>query len=200
MNILRFIFTVSTIAFLSFSSIAQDSTATTTPSLESGTIQEQFEYIVKKSNKYQDYKVVKQAWINRLKGNVSDSIHVLKNALSKSNHTIGSQQSTIDTLNVNLSKLNDNLAYVNKEKDSVVFLGMLMEKSAYKGLMWSIVGILFVLLSLFIYKFKRANVLTSEAQTRLEEIQDEFESFRKNSREKEQKLKRELQDEINKGL
>lgn len=200
MKLNKLIFSITTVVCLSLSSFAQDSLSVKQGTLDDGTIEEQFNYIVRKSNKYQDYRVVKQTWINKLKSHVVDSIQVVEKALEDSKSTVGNQQAEINSLKNEVAQLNTNLDNINEEKDSIVFLGMLMEKGAYKGMMWGIIGLLFVLMSVFIYKFKRANLVTSEAKTRLGEIQEEFETYRKNSREKEQKLKRELQDEINKSL
>jgi len=41
-------------------------------------ISEQFEFILKNSNKYKNYKVVKRTWIEKLQKNVADSINVIQ--------------------------------------------------------------------------------------------------------------------------
>lgn len=64
--------------------------------------------------------------------------------------------------------------------------------------MWSIIGGLFVLLLFFIYKFKNSNAVTKQAKKSLEETEEEFEEHRKIALEREQKVRRQLQDEINK--
>ena len=53
-------------------------------------------------------------------------------------------------------------------------------------------------LSYFIFKFLRSNVLTKEAKNNLIDVEQEFEQHRKNTLQREQKLRRQLQDEINK--
>ncbi len=168
--------------------------------LENGTLDEQFEYVIEKSNRYQDYKVVRQAWLEKLRASAADSMKAVQKELKSTQETVKTQQTEIKNLNFRLESLNDSLSTVNNEKNSIDFLGAPMHKSAYKTTMWSILGLLLALLLFFIYKFKNSNVLTVEAQKNLAEVQLEFENFKKNAREKEQKLKRELQDEINKRL
>ncbi|MFL0155057.1 hypothetical protein V2714_10940, partial [Tenacibaculum maritimum] len=63
---------------------------------------------------------------------------------------------------------------------------------------WGVITILFISLFFFIYKFKESSALTKEAKNNLAEIEQEFEEHRKKSLEKEQKIRRQLQDEINK--
>jgi hypothetical protein len=50
---------------------------------------------------------------------------------------------------------------------------------------------------LFVGKFKRSNIVTVQAQNAYSAMQEEFETFKKRAREKEQMLKRELQNELN---
>jgi hypothetical protein len=64
--------------------------------------------------------------------------------------------------------------------------------------MWSIIAGLFAFLLLFIYKFKGSNSSTREAKLRLDEVETEFEDHRRNALEREQKVRRQLQDELNK--
>jgi hypothetical protein len=50
----------------------------------------------------------------------------------------------------------------------------------------------------FIYKFKNSNSITKHARLALQDLEDEFEEHRKTSVEREQKIRRQLLDEINK--
>jgi hypothetical protein len=53
-------------------------------------------------------------------------------------------------------------------------------------------------LCIFIYKYNNKKHFTKKAQNDLTEIEEEFAVFRKKTLEREQKLRRQLQDEINK--
>jgi len=73
-----------------------------------------------------------------------------------------------------------------------------MSKAIYKMVMWFIIAVLLALLAYFIYKFKNSNTITREAKKSLLDIEEEFEEHRKTAVEREQKVRRQLQDEINK--
>ena len=75
---------------------------------------------------------------------------------------------------------------------------MLMSKTSYNILLWSIIGGLLAFLLFFIYKFKNSNAVTKQAKLSLAETEEEFEEHRKRALEREQKVMRRLQDEINK--
>lgn len=172
----------------------------TKKSLDSGTIKSQFEYVIEESNRYQEYKVVKMAWLEALKAHVSDSLKALRKELAETQNVVSRQKNDIAALQADLKNVRDTLAAVNNEKNSIEFINVQMKKSTYKSLMWLIVGILALLLVFFIFKFNRSNVITTETKKTLSEIQAEFEAFKKRAREREQVLKRELQDELNKRL
>ena len=51
------------------------------PSLDNGTIESQFDYLYRKSSSYQEYKVVKKTFYQKITGNVLDSMQGLKKDL-----------------------------------------------------------------------------------------------------------------------
>ncbi|EIJ40114.1 hypothetical protein JoomaDRAFT_3167 [Galbibacter orientalis DSM 19592] len=187
----------SLILFSIFTVIAQESDKKEL-SLTEGSIDNQFEYIFQKANNYQDYKVVKKNWLLLLKKNTLDSVARLEKELATSEQLTSTQKSKIDNLNKELASTNQQLATVTEEKDSISFFGALINKPAYKGIMWGIVAILALILGFFVYKFKNANTVTQEAQKSLAELEEEYEEHRRKALEREQKARRQLQDEINK--
>ncbi len=204
MKLINVIISFLTLLLFSLSAYAQDATNEVKASLNSGTIDSQFDYLYKKSPKWTDprtgqrYKTVKVNNLFKFKENVSDSIKLVKQQYAAANATIATQKSEIETLKADLGKTNDNLTSVTKEKDEIKFLGLPMSKSGYNTILWSIIGVLAAATALFIGKFKRSNVVTVGAKKDKAEIEEEFESYRQRSIEREQKLRRELQDEINK--
>ena len=84
------------------------------------------------------------------------------------------------------------------KENSISIVGIQLSKTTYNLVVWSLIALLILSLSYYIFKFSRSNVLTKEAKNNLAEIEQEFEKHRKNTLEKEQKLRRQLQDEINK--
>ncbi|WP_224490794.1 tRNA (guanine-N1)-methyltransferase [Robertkochia flava] len=168
------------------------------PSLNDGSIDKQFEYIMTEANNYRNYKVVKTAWLNTLKKNTLDSIARLENELASSQDLTSKQKSEIDGLKTELANTNAQLSNVTEEKDSISFFGSLIDKPVYKSIMWGIVAALTLVLLLFIYKFKNANAVTQEAKQSLAELEQEYEEHRRKALEREQKARRQLQDEINK--
>ena len=118
--------------------------------------------------------------------------------LSDTQAIVKAQAGEIESLKSNLTNTETTLNATNDEKDNISLFGIQTSKASYKVLMWSIIGGLFALLLLFIYKFKGSNSSTKDAKHKLEEVETEFEEHRRNALEREQKVRRQLQDELNK--
>lgn len=162
-------------------------------------INEQFNFLLKNSNNYKQFKVINESWIATVKKNTSDSISSLKKSLSDANAKITTQQQTIDKVNTQLIDVQANLDSVNSEKENISFLGTPTSKQNYKTIMWTIVGLLLSILGFIIFKFKSNQSTTKETLSKLNDLEAEFEDHRRRALEREQKVMRKLQDEINKS-
>lgn len=171
-------------------------------SLDKGTIDSQFEYVYKKSGNYRSegkrYEVVRIISLDKLRKNVNDSLKASYKNAAQLQATISGHESTIASLNEKLEETTNNLAAVTEEKDSMSFLGINVSKGTYNTILWTIIASLLGLMLLFMYKFRRSNVLTQEAKSNLSELETEYEDHRRRALEREQKISRQLQDEINK--
>lgn len=177
---------------------AQQAPQTNIGSLDSGSIESQFDYINSVSNNFEEYKVVRRANLAKIRANVTDSLKVFKDQLGTLNNQLTEQKNSIDQLNGSLSTSQAELQQALDMKDSFSFLGMAIHKSTYNTMMWGIVIVLGILLLFFMYRFKRNYSVTAEIKQTLEETREEFELHRRNTLERERKLNRQLVDEMNK--
>ncbi|TLP81251.1 tRNA (guanine-N1)-methyltransferase [Maribacter sp. ACAM166] len=171
-------------------------------SLDEGPISNQFDYVAKRSGNYRAdgirYEVVKETNLFKIRKNVLDSIAAMNKKTSELKSTISEHETTITSLNKKLDETTTNLSLVTDEKDSMSFIGIPVSKGTYNFILWTIIGSLFLMLGLFIYRFRNSNILTQEAKQNLSELEIEYEDHRRRALEREQKISRHLQDEINK--
>lgn len=167
-------------------------------SLTEGTIGNQFEYVIQKSYSYQEFKNVRKSWLYELKAHTLDSLKAVQDDLSNTQKTVDSLVLEIATLKTNLADTKSQLDNTIEEKDNMSLFGIPMSKSNYSLIMWSIIGLLFVLLLVFIYKYRNSNAVTRQSKKALSDIEEEFEEHRRTALEREQIVRRQLQDELNK--
>ncbi|RUT73607.1 tRNA (guanine-N1)-methyltransferase [Ancylomarina longa] len=172
------------------------------PSLIEGSLQSQFDFMMTKSNTYQEYKVVSTKWLNKYQSNVSDSLKQMSLQLVDTKSVTDKQNKEIAELKDELQNVKSKLDDTVNSKDSMKFFGIEMPKGTYNTIMWVLIlGSLIVAAACFML-FKRSNIVTVATKTTLEEVREEFDTHRKNALVREQKLARKLQDEVikNKNL
>lgn len=192
------LFTLLCLVAFNFTNAQETDTDENKLSLTEGTIDNQFEYVIQRSNNYEDYKVVKKTWLYALKAHTIDTLKVIQQNLSDTKLVVKNQAEEIKILKDNLANTNATLSTVKEEKNNMSLFGMQMSKAGYSALMWSFIAILLALLLLFIYKFRNSNIITKQAKKSLEDTEREFNEHRSIALEREQKVRRQLQDEINK--
>ncbi len=196
---MRSLIALTFVVLISLPSLAQTQTSQEPkPSLDGGTLESQFDYLYRRSSSYQEYKVVKKTSYQKIKANVLDSLKSIKKELSDTKKLVEVQGTEIKSLKDDLKITNDNLTAVTKEKDNIKFLGMPMTKSSYNTLLWTIIFLLVALLLFFIFRYRASNSITTQAQDLLADTEKEFEAYKAKALEREQKVRRELQDELNK--
>lgn len=167
-------------------------------SLDGGTLDSQVEYLIEESNNYQQYDVVPQGWLKKFRGNLNDSLVDFRNEASELEKKLETERKTITDLRAQLAATQDTLGATRQAQNEMDFVGIPMAKSNYRATMWSIIGVLVLALVIFIVRFRHSNATTKDVKEKLATIEDEFDQHRKRSLEREQKLRRELQDELNK--
>ena len=164
----------------------------------SGTVNEQFEYMFSKSSRYQQYKVIQIDWLHQFQKNVLDTITKLETTIASKDNEILKQKTEIGNLNNSLTEANSKIEELSTRIESISFFGIQMKKGVFKSMMFLIIGVLALLLGFFIFQFKRSDAITKKTQSDLKELEDEFDQHRKRAIEREQKVMRRLQDELNK--
>jgi len=158
----------------------------------------QFDNLIEISNRYEDFRVVKTNNILELKSNVMDSISAVKKEFAAAKNEINSQKNTIDSLKTAFSRSEETINTLKNQTQNISFLGIQFNKDVFKTILLSIIAVLTIIGLVFISKYTQSNKITSQALNDLKVLEEEFETHRKNALEREQKVRRELLDEINK--
>lgn len=188
-------FTVLAVIFITSNIFSQS----TKKFIDTGSVKNQFEYLVDESNNYQDYKVIKATWLLKLKSNVIDSLLATKKKISENSGIVNSQKQLIDSLNIKLAETETVIAELKSEKESISLFGIQFEKTVFKTLMFLIIFGLIGALLFFITKFKQSNIITQQSISALKQTEEEFAIYKEKALEREQKAMRRLQDELNKN-
>ncbi len=160
---------------------------------DSTNIKGQFEYLYKKSNTFEQYKVIPIVAYNTLKQNATDSIQMYKREVTKHLKEITSLNNKLEASTTEIKQLNEELSTTQNTKDSIKLLGIATDKNLYKLLMWGAIFCLIITSTILFLMYKQGHQVVKNARTRLKEVQDDFEKHRKNAISREQALGHELQ-------
>ncbi len=161
-------------------------------------LEDQYIYLIEKSSTYQDYRVIRQAWVSKFKTHFLDTLKFLRGTIIDDQSVISQKTYQIDSLANELKKTNNILANVVKEKNSLKLFGFQVSKQAYDAIMWLIIIGLLALVGFLFMLFKRSNTITIRTKTDLQEIKDEFEDFRKKALKSKEEAVRMIYDELKK--
>ena len=135
---------------------------------------EQFQRMIDRAGSWQNYKMFDKVKLASFQRSMADSVNNIKSRLAAEKGKVKTHEETIKTLNDNIASLQTTLDQTRNEKDSMNLFGALLSK------------------------YSNGNIVTRKSLHQLSELQEEYESYRKAAIEREQKVRRQLQDEINK--
>ncbi|KOH45462.1 hypothetical protein [Sunxiuqinia dokdonensis] len=184
--------TVFTLLVLTTTTFAQNNSFNA--AFDSLSIEGQFEHLYRRSNTFEEYKVISISGYNLLKKNSQDSILQYKQDADSHLQEIATLKSNLTSTNSEIEKLQAELSSTQQAKDSMRFIGIEVSKGAYNAIMWGIIICLAVISVILFSLFNRGHRVVKETKNRLAEVQEDLETLRKNALVREQKLARELMD------
>lgn len=165
----------------------------------SKTINNQFSSLFNKSSNYQNYKIVDKQSLLDLQQNVEDSISRYKSKLKENQVLIEQHNQELQGISTKLETVEQELKTSLAKEDHFEFFGIAANKNTFQAIIVALFALLLALAGVFYYRFKKCHVHTKDAITKLKDTDEEFDTYRKTSLEREQKIRRQLQDEINKN-
>lgn len=177
------------------------------------TLQQQFNSMKNRSSSYKefnhDYKVVRVSSLDAFWTHVQDSLKAREqnirqagkataSALVQANKTVAAQKSQIQTLTNQNAQKAQQLQKNAHDVESLSVFGLDMNKQVYVILSWVIIIGLLVMAGIFAYLYQKSKAITNEKIKSYEEITQEFKDHKQQARERETKIKRDLQTETNK--
>ena len=156
--------------------------------MDTASLKEQLEYIHERTLIYENYRAIREDIFQKLRTNAVDSLSAAKTEIQGLKQEMARTNTELDSMQVRLENTREDLETAIKNKDTLVFLGIETGKLTYNTIMWSLViGLATVLVILFLV-FRRDHAVTVHTRKELGETREEFEAYKKSSRERYEKL------------
>jgi predicted nucleic acid-binding Zn-ribbon protein len=156
--------------------------------LLNGTLKEQMDYVQEKTRIYEDFRAIREDMFQRIKSNALDSLKAAKTQINSLKNNTRTLNLRIDSLNTSVGTIKADLDQMTKTKNSLSFLGIEINKTAYNAVLWTIIVALAGLLTAGFLAYQRNHRVTAHTRKECEELKKEFEAYRKASREAREKM------------
>lgn len=151
-------------------------------------LKEQINYLEEHTRIYDSYRAVREDMFQKLKVNISDTLSSANRKIAGLNKTKSALNLTIDSLRSNLESTRTSLEEMTKTKNSISVIGLEINKLTYNKIMWTILAGLVAALVIGFLAFKRNLSAIFNTKKEYQDLKDEFETYRKSSREAREKL------------
>ncbi len=151
-------------------------------------LKEQLKYLEGRTIIYENYRAIREDMFQKLKSNVNDSLSAADKKIAGLKKTASELNLSLDSLRANLQLTKTSLEEMTRTKNSLKVIGLIVNKDTYNGIMWTILGGLVALLLLGFLVFQRNLSTTSNTKKEFQELKNEFEAYRKTTREAREKL------------
>ncbi|WP_035654278.1 hypothetical protein [Flavobacterium saliperosum] len=195
-SIFKLVFAVMVSLLNGVAATAQNIEAVPEKPITKKALENQMSQILVNSANYNDVKLVKKVALEELHSDVMTLLSRNENDLSDARTIIENKNSEIKKLKSDVAAANAKVVASDTSNETFLFFGMQLDKNLYHAIMWSLVLTLLITVIFSAIRFKKANEITKNSKTILTEVEDELETFKRNAIEREQKLRRQLQDEI----
>ena len=159
---------------------------------------DQFSLLRNNSSTYKNYRLVKEDWIVNFQSSLGNYLEQEKAQKNAALTQLKTKDSKINILQNEIAALQNTNIDLAGNNNSINFLGITFSKNVFTTLIGFLILGLMLLVGFLFVRFKRANAITSSSKLILQELEDEYESFRRVSIEREQALKRNFFDEMKK--
>jgi hypothetical protein len=151
-------------------------------------LKEQLKYLEDRTRIYENFRAIREDMFQKLKVNVTDTLSAANRKIAGLNKTKFLLKQTIDSLRTNLESTKTRLEEMIRTKNSISVIGLEVNKLTYNKIMWTILAGLVAALLLGFIVFKRNLSVTFNTKKEFQELKNEFEAYRKTSREAREKL------------
>lgn len=161
-------------------------------------LSKKFSTLFNNSSSYKDYKMINKADALDFQSHLHNYIqHQQTNQLAIKDKLVENEKELL-VLQQEMSELININQMLIQDSASVSLFGMAISRETYSVFAWTLFLSLLLFAGVMYYRFKKANEVTESSKLVLQELEDEYENFRRVCIEREQSLRRQLFDEIKK--
>lgn len=156
--------------------------------------EQQFLTFKKNLNFWDGYLFFKEGQINEYYGALNDSIQNLERTIGSKNQEISALDNKTKRLQTDLNTTQTNLEEAVARENSFTTLGIQVSKGSFATIMYTTIALLIIACAALYVLYRNSHVVTKDTKEKFDDLNEEFDLYRKSTLEKMTKLGRELHD------
>lgn len=161
-------------------------------------LRSQWAELIKSSGTYLDKKIIRITSLTEYRNALGDSLTSYTNSIESLKAERNKIELENSTLKSELETIKEELAASEKLNDNMSLFGILLSKSVYSIIVWSIVALLIVVIILMFARVKKVAQSAKRIKNSFTQVSEDFRAYQFEAKENQIKLKRELQTALNK--
>ena len=187
-----------TIILFSSSMFSQDDRSTFEMEVDSLNVKSQISLLLSRSKRYSNTYGMSIRRFSIVSNNIMDTISLIKKEAISYKKSILEKDNKISLLEMKAKNDSSEIVKLSSTRNEILFLGTNYDKNIFNPLLYTIVFVLLIGLIILSVFYRKSYVITNQVTNAFREIEEEFEEYKYKSLDRERKLMRKLQDEINK--
>lgn len=183
---------VGIILFWSFNVMAQDDVEAPQ------NLEQQFRTMIDNTETFKEYKVIKIEMLNNFWSVVEDSLQEKQEAIVQAKQKISEQSSRITSLNNTIDEGKASVEQAAYDREHINVIGIDFQKGTFILISFGLIGLLIAIIAVGFGKYKYNSTVAAEKARDYDKLEQEYKAYQDDSREKQMKLKREIQTYMNK--
>ena len=147
-----------------------------------GSIPEQLNYLEAHTRIYENFRAVREDIFQIITRNTKDTLAGSNKRINNYMLEIATLNSRIDSFNKSLETTKISLEETTQMQNSISVLGVGINKTVYNIIMWSIIGIIALMLFIGYVIFKKNRDTTVKTKSELIDLQQQFEEYKQKKR------------------
>lgn len=162
------------------------------------TLRSQWDELQRRTRIYEGFRAVREDMFQEIRKQSVDSLNQARQQAKTLKDELQQAENQVNIQAGQLAAANDERDQALAERNSISLLGKPINKGLYNVMLWSVIGLLALLALVMLWMARTARQMSRQRAADLNEVLEEYETYRKTSRERLEKITIEHFNEIKK--
>jgi len=162
------------------------------------TLRSQWDDLQRRTRIYEGFRAIREDMFQEIRKQSLDSLNLARQQAKSLKDELQQAENQVNIQAGQLAEANEERDQALAESDSISLLGKPIKKGLYNVMLWSVIGVLALLALVMLWMARTARQMSRQRAADLNEVLEEYETYRKTSRERLEKITIEHFNEIKK--